>query len=608
MADIQVIQKNDPKVKPTMVKATIIDGKEFAGDAAGGGSIRDESKEITEDFFAGLAAAGEIIVPPYDLYYLASQQEHSSELGQCVDAMEVNIEAFGFALKVKPLPKELLDKFEREILEEERRLMEFFELVHPLDSFTGIRRKMRHDMEMTGNGYWEMVLNDSGALDGLNHIPSHTVRLGKQGDSYDVEFPKLRHDGSFEIYTQTVPVRFRKFVQELNGQQVWFRQWGDPRIMDCRSGEYVEGEKLARLPYEYRASSLLHFRIYAPKNPYGMPRWIGNMHAVSGSRAAADINYATFKNNNIPSMAILVENGMLTEDAIGRLRQFVEKQIRGSDNYSKFIILEGEPMDEGIRSASSVKIHFERLASEQRTDMLFQEYDKNNADKIRRSFRLPPVYVGSVEGYNRATSQTSRLIADEQVFAPERREMDYIINHQIMTALGAKFHIFQTRTPDLSDNMEIIRALNIGEKTGAITPRISHGMFEDVFNRKLQPIDPNKVDPDQPFMLTMAETTRKSSEVFDGVMPNRGRPRVPAEAQIDPRREPAPTTKPMDEKQPALEENAISAEPKRIDVNAVIPESTERKPVVTEIDTKALLDQVKLIEEKWEERDNIRRS
>jgi capsid portal protein len=60
-----------------------------------------ESKEILNDPFKDLygEGVGQAITPPYNLRLLSMLYENSTELGQCLDAMEVNIEGFGYHLK-----------------------------------------------------------------------------------------------------------------------------------------------------------------------------------------------------------------------------------------------------------------------------------------------------------------------------------------------------------------------------------------------------------------------------------------------------------------------------------------------------------------------------
>ena len=137
-------------------------------------------------------------------------------------------------------------------------------------------------------------------------------------------------------------------------------------------------------------------------------------------------------------MAVLVSNGELTQGSIDRITQFVETTIQGSDNYSKMLVIEASSTEEdSVGGQTPAKVEIVPLTSSQHTDALFQNYAKNNEDRVRRSFRLPPIFVGRADEYTRATAETSRKLADEQVFAPERDEEDHIINRMLRDGMRA---------------------------------------------------------------------------------------------------------------------------------------------------------------------------
>ena len=74
------------------VGATIIDISKGLADAEN----RDgATKALPGDPFERLMGKGEIIEPPFDMLTLATLPEHNTEMGQCIEAMEVNIESFG---------------------------------------------------------------------------------------------------------------------------------------------------------------------------------------------------------------------------------------------------------------------------------------------------------------------------------------------------------------------------------------------------------------------------------------------------------------------------------------------------------------------------------
>jgi PBSX family phage portal protein len=491
------------------------------------------SQALSEDAFTALAEAGRVIEPPFDLLTLAMLPEHSSELGQCIDAMKANIDGYGFRLVSRLIASLKIDEDDQAPEVEAARiefanLMNFFTYATQ-ESFTEFRRKLRHDIETTGNGYYEVLRDESGEICGFTHLKSYQMRLGREDEEAMLVERKVVHlepDGSISAKKIKQWRRFRRFVQSrsihrsslstVGGFKVrWFKEFGDPRNLDKDTGEFessgVPGQPDKVVAVNKRASEVVHVKIYSARSPYGIPRYIGNLLSIFGDRAAEEINYVTFKNNNIPSMVIAVSNGQLTEGTIARIQSFVESQIQGSDNYSKFLIMEAEPFGDEGEDGGQTKIDITPLVKDQHKDALFQNYSANNQDKIRRAFRLPALFVGKSEGYNRATAEADRRLADEQIFSPERDEFDQQVNRFIFPELGIIYHKFKTNSPNTTDNAQLVKILAGSEKTGGMTPRIARRVMGEVLNMDL-PEFTSGFPADKPFSLTMAEAVKNRAD------------------------------------------------------------------------------------------------
>ena len=42
---------------------------------------------------------------------------------------------------------------------------------------------------------------------------------------------------------------------------------------------------------------------HSPRSPYGVPRWVGTLLSVLGSRQMEEVNYLYFENKSVPPMA-----------------------------------------------------------------------------------------------------------------------------------------------------------------------------------------------------------------------------------------------------------------------------------------------------------------
>jgi len=506
---------SDLKRTPTVVDIAKRDGDEEPG----------KPKGLPEDPWEAMTEKGLVIEPPFDMLTLAMLPEHNTELTPCIEAMEQNIEGFGHRLVPHVKTDDKTDKkLVAGMRAEKVRLDNFFAYASIDESFPALRKKLRKDLETTGNGYLEVLRNAAGKIQGFTHMPSYQIRLSKsEDDPYKVEIPvlELQIDGSIKIVSIPVWKRYRLFVQSrilqrrnlsyISGYRLrWFKEFGDPRVYDYDSGDPVLADKLKEFPEEKRANEIVHFKLYSPRSPYGLPRIIGNLLSIYGDRAASEINYITIRNNQMPNMAIVISNGALTPGSIDRVKEFIESQIQESDNYSKILLIEAEGKEEG-EDGGQVKVDLKPLLREQHRDALFQNYSKNNRELVRRAFRLPPIFVGSTQDYTRTTAETSRRLADEQVFAPERDEFDNWVNLRLFPAMDVLHHRFKSNSPNTTDNTELVKILAGAEKTGGMTPRIARAMLEDVLSIELPEFPPG-FDADVPFSMTMAEAVKNLAQ------------------------------------------------------------------------------------------------
>jgi capsid portal protein len=491
------------------------------------------TKELPPDeLMNSLATDGKLLLPPFDKLVLAMLTENSSSLGPVIGAMAQNVDGFGHHLEIRIKMDEpsTPEHIKKEVMAERARLVNFFANCNPDYSFTELRRRTRVDMECTGEGYWEVIRTINQDIVGFNHIPSYQVLLGVQDidlTTFTRTVPEAQADGSVKLAKVQARKRFRRFIQtrvssvfgrgasfHRGSEYRWFKEFGDPRVVDNRNGEVVtEQDKLNLLPEAQRASELLHFKIYSPRTPYGLPRFIGNLITIFGDRAADEVNYHTLKNNNVPSILLMVANGQLTQSSVDRLQEFVNGQVAGNNNFSKIVIVEAEGQFEGTESATP-KMSIEKLTSEQLKDQLFQAYSANNADKVRQAFRLPPIFVGRSDDYTRSTAEASRRLADEQVFAPERAEFDTLFNQRILPEIGVVYHTFVSNSPNITDDEDLINVMSTAERSGGMTPKLARKIIADILGldeHSLPPLDPS-IKPDVPFTIQVAEAVKNEAE------------------------------------------------------------------------------------------------
>lgn len=486
----------------------------------------------------GIAGA---LVPPYDPEALCLLFEHSNALRQNVDAYATNIDGFGHRFdpaidfdaddadrrvgecvylerlaaqergdlpvdaEVEPTPEEITAR-RRSLVQlartERARLTSFFESCSFDHSFVELRRRTRQDLEVTGNAYWEVLRNAKGEVARLVYVPSYTVRLLPL-DPQPVDVEESVRISPVTLERVATRQRMRRFLQIQYAQRTYFKAFGDSRVVSRTNGEVfasIEELKSAR-PDDAPATEILHFAIASPRSPYGIPRWVGALIAVLGSRQMEEVNYLYFENKSVPPLALLVSGGKLSEASVPRIERFIEENLKGKNNFHKVLILEAEGAA-STNDAARAKIELRPLTEAQQHDALFQQYDERNMDKVGGAFRLPRLLRGDSRDFNRAVADAQLRFAEDQVFQPERDEFDFVINRKLLADMGIRFWRFRSQTPVTRDPERMTDMVEKLVRVGVLTPEEGRVLASDIFNREFAKLGADWTK--RPITLTLA--------------------------------------------------------------------------------------------------------
>ena len=465
------------------------------------------SQKMNTDPFDGYYGDG-IIEPPYNLDWLIRLPEHSNMLAQCIEAMETNIDGFGFTLE----PAFEFKEDNKEAIAERKTLEHFFEFCNPELPYSQLRRRVRHDLEVLGNGYWEIIRDGKGDIAWIEHIEGHTMRLMQVDSEYTDVTYVIRDDDSEELQEYPSRKRFRRFVQIRDGKKIYFKEFGDPRLINSQTGQ-VEEKEGNFTP----ATEIIHFKLYCPYSSYGVPRWIGNWLAVMGSRQAEEVNYEYFENNTIPPLALLVSGTQLDDKVVERREDFINNEIKGRRSFNKMLVIEATSQNSLPGTSSSTpNVRFQHLSDAQQKDSLFDNYDKTNREKIRSSFRLPPIFVGLTSDYTLATARESREVAEEQVFQPERVDHDFVINRLLFPAMRVKYWRYKSLPPKVNDFDVMSGVLNTFSQCG-LTVRELRDEISRLLNHPLSEVDEKSEWLNLPLQVYLAKLHNGELELEKGV-------------------------------------------------------------------------------------------
>lgn len=391
-----------------------------------------------------------------DMYGLQFLVEHSTILPQCIRAYKNNIAGFGVEVKYNgdfdetDETKAEWDKLERiiDLLNFDMDTKDIFENVVSASETYGI-------------GYLEVIRNLDGEVVGIEFIDD-TPSIDM---TYPIE-PYIEVEVVYKGEKVTRQKKFKKYRQIINGRTVYFKEFGDPRIMNKTNGEYIKENEKIELPMQ--ANEILEVKV--GNGYYGLPRWIGTCITIDGAYRAENLNNNYFRNGRHTPLMIIVRGGTLSDESYSKLQEYMN-DIKGEDGQHAFMILETEKNDTTVdfEGDSQPSVEIKDLAGILQRDELFQDYQGNARKKVQSAFLLPDLYVGYTTDFNRATAQVAMEVTEKQVFQPERKRLAWVINNKLLNSYGFKYVKTAFAEPDITNPDDMMKLLNISERAGGMT-------------------------------------------------------------------------------------------------------------------------------------------
>lgn len=455
----------------------------------------DKSEQISRE---NAANASEWIGHPIDMRGLKELVNNSTILPQCIKAYKSNIAGFGITVKYN----EDYDEENGEMKSEFAKLQGIIELLN-MDIMTKeVFENVIRDRETYGIAYCEVIRNISGEVVQLDFIIDTP--------SIDMTYPLEPYQDVLFYQKGTKYPRkkkFRKFRQNIAGKTVYFKEFGDPRIMNKTNGNYEDAVDI-----DDQANEIIEFRIGS--EPYGEVRWIGQVLTIDGNRRAEVLNNNYFRKGRHTPLMIVVKGGTLSDESFEKLQSYING-IQGEAGQHAFLLLEAESNENTANfvAEKNVEVEIKDMAGILQKDELFQDYLENGRKKTQSAFLLPDLYVGYTKDFNRATAQTTMEVTEEQVFQPERVSLAWIINNRLLNEYQFKYVEAYFKEPDITNPDDIQKILNITERAGGLTPNVAKDLTFKTLGRDVAEPYPDEWG-DVPIQLTRAQNTANRAEVL----------------------------------------------------------------------------------------------
>lgn len=269
-----------PQKMTQLVNVLLLGGLQKGVDAPHampGKSGKNKSQQLRGEDFDALAP-GEFVEPRYNPDTWAAAMETNTRLGRSIRTVARNTVGLGwFVEPVEKISPKTSEEYREKVNAQKKKLEAILDKPNDEMPLNEIFYMMKIDEEAIGDGYIEVVRNNAGAIAKIYHAPGVTMRIRVTEDE----------NGHQEI---------GGYVQIRGNEKRYFKEFGDTRIMNAETGKYHEGGE--PLAVEYRATEILHFKLYSPSSTwYGAPRYVSAAPAITGNRLASLRNMKFFDND-----------------------------------------------------------------------------------------------------------------------------------------------------------------------------------------------------------------------------------------------------------------------------------------------------------------------
>ena len=318
-------------------------------------SAKGVSRSETSARRAGEATptdANNLVDQPINFDQITHLYEVDNDFGVCTDSVASKVTSGGLNIVAKeglssPDPaqkKKLQDWVDKLPYDPDNPSSEFLTLLDVVSAVVA-------DWALTANGYFELVRDGGGRPVGLYHVPSREVYRKRDFSGYGQKVAKEGVDG---------------------GGFVFYKNYGD---LEAKTDPDNKDEM----------TEIIHLMFNNPNSRYyGAPKIPLIKYALL-DKYGVEYNIGMFERGGVPDHVVVVTGGNLSAKSLNRIQKFIDKEVRGPDNSSRILLLEG--LDEGVQ----IKIQPLGVRNQ---DMQFAELHNLARDEKIRGFRLPPSKAG----------------------------------------------------------------------------------------------------------------------------------------------------------------------------------------------------------------------
>lgn len=327
-----------------------------------------------------------------------------------------------------------------------------------------------------------------------------------------VPVPIALDDGT--IFWIEEPRFFRRLrVQAGNGRFSFFKEYGDWRAMDARTGKFSSGNRhspstVPGKPGEYRpgkldrkavpAGEVMTWRTEFPGTyPYGWSGWHSELDASDAATEHIRLVLSYLK-SGLHSVILAAANRPFEQATAAEAIDKVDRLGRGREGLAALVMLSLVPADSataaipgafGDSTSDNGRLVLHELTTRLPGEILNSDgLQSSLASRFSESERIPAILLGRSDSYNFATASAAWSVVNRLRFGPHHEEREAFLD-RVLIEMGVTFWRIEIVSPEWGENEPISGMTSTAGQLGGVSINKAMQVFSEVSGTDFKPSD-----------------------------------------------------------------------------------------------------------------------
>ncbi len=308
--------------------------------------------------------------------------------------------------------------------------------------------------------------------------------------------------------------RFRRLKVNHNGKVFFYKQYGDWRSMDARTGKYSTGNRRRPstepfTPGEYRPGRLPSGAVPAVEvatwethfpgvSPYGISGWHSEMLSVQSSAESTKL-LLEYLRSGLHSVILAAANRPFEDASADAAIKSIDELGRGRKGLGALIPLSLIPLDSSVQSGGGNPLLQDTtndkgrlVLHELNTTLPSQVMDGELSQSLGRRFahseRIPALLLGKSDSYNFATASAAWSTVNRLRFAPHHEERMHFLD-RILVEMGITFWSINVESPEWNEKEPLGSTASVAGSQGGMSLNHATKLLGEVLDIDIKQVE-----------------------------------------------------------------------------------------------------------------------